>query len=43
WAYVFFIEFEGHLHDENIAAIMLELEEQSIMLKPLGSYPQAVL
>lgn len=43
WAYVFFIEFEGHLHDKNIAAIMLELEEQSIMLKPLGSYPQAVL
>ena len=43
WAYVFFIEFEGHLHDKSIAAIMLELEEQSIMLKPLGSYPQAVL
>jgi chorismate mutase/prephenate dehydratase len=43
WAYVFFIEFEGHLQDENIAAIMKELEEQSIMLKPLGSYPQALL
>lgn len=43
WAYVFFIEFEGHLQDENIAAIIAELEEQSIMLKPLGSYPQAVL
>ncbi|MFK7977643.1 MAG: prephenate dehydratase [Halioglobus sp.] len=43
WAYVFFIEFEGHLQDEKIAAIVSELEEQSIMLKPLGSYPQAVL
>lgn len=43
WAYVFFIEFEGHLQDENIAAIVSELEEQSILLKPLGSYPQAVL
>lgn len=43
WAYVFFIEFEGHLQDETIAAIMVELEEQSIMLKPLGSYPQALL
>lgn len=43
WAYVFFIEFEGHLQDEKIAAIVAELEEQSIMLKPLGSYPQAVL
>lgn len=43
WAYVFFIEFEGHMQDENIAGIVSELEEQSIMLKPLGSYPQAVL
>ena len=43
WAYVFFIEFEGHLQDDNIAGIMTELEEQSIMLKPLGSYPRAVL
>ena len=43
WAYVFFIEFEGHLQDDNIAAIVAELEEQSILLKPLGSYPQSVL
>jgi len=43
WAYVFFIEFEGHLEDKTIAAIMGELEEQSIMLKPLGSYPRASL
>ena len=43
WAYVFFIEFEGHLQDPKIAAIVTELEEQSILLKPLGSYPLAVL
>jgi chorismate mutase/prephenate dehydratase len=43
WAYVFFIEFEGHQRDEKIAAILRELEEQSILLKPLGSYPRAVL
>ena len=43
WAYVFFIEFEGHVQDDNIAAIVSELEEQSILLKPLGSYPRAVL
>jgi chorismate mutase/prephenate dehydratase len=43
WAYVFFIEFEGHLQDPGIAAIVTELEEQSILLKPLGSYPRAVL
>jgi chorismate mutase/prephenate dehydratase len=43
WAYVFFIEFEGHLKDPPVAEIMRELEEQSILLKPLGSYPRAVL
>ncbi|MEE4278306.1 MAG: prephenate dehydratase [Halieaceae bacterium] len=43
WAYVFFIEFEGHLQDAPVATIMRELEEQSILLKPLGSYPRAVL
>ncbi|QIB64671.1 prephenate dehydratase [Kineobactrum salinum] len=43
WAYVFFIEFEGHLQDDNVRGIVAELEEQSILLKPLGSYPQAVL
>jgi chorismate mutase/prephenate dehydratase len=40
---VFFIEFEGHLDDEVVANIMKELEEQSIMLKRLGSYPRAPL
>jgi len=43
WAYVFFIEFEGHLQDGAVRSIMRELEEQSILLKPLGSYPMAVL
>jgi chorismate mutase/prephenate dehydratase len=43
WAYVFFIEFEGHQQDARIAAVLAELEEQSILLKPLGSYPRAVL
>lgn len=43
WAYVFFIEFEGHLQDAEIAPVLSELEEQSILLKPLGSYPRAVL
>lgn len=43
WAYVFFIEFEGHRLDPAIAAILTELEEKSITLKILGSYPKAVL
>lgn len=43
WAYVFFIEFEGHHQDTKIAAILKEIEEQSVMVKLLGSYPRAVL
>ncbi len=43
WAYVFFIEFEGHVQEENIREILDNLEEQSILFKPLGSYPKAVL
>ena len=41
WTYVFYIEFEGHLENEAVTRIMAELEEQSIMLKRLGSYPCA--
>jgi len=43
WAYVFFIEFEGHAHDTKVRAILSELEEQSILIKVLGSYPRAVI
>lgn len=42
WAYVFFMEFEGHKDDPAIQAILADLEEHSVMLKVLGSYPQAV-
>lgn len=43
WAYVFFIEFEGHQQDPVIAQILENLQAQSVLLKPLGSYPRAVL
>ena len=43
WAYVFFIEFEGHQQEPKIQKILEELKEQSIVLKPLGSYPKAAL
>lgn len=42
WAYVFFVEFEGHQDDAGVKRILSELEEQSVMLKSLGSYPSAV-
>jgi chorismate mutase/prephenate dehydratase len=43
WAYVFFIEFEGHQQDATISSILTEIEEKSVMLKILGSYPCAVI
>lgn len=43
WAYLFFMEFDGHRLDPKISKILAELEEKSVMLKPLGSYPKAVI
>lgn len=43
WAYVFFIEFEGHQSDEVIRRILEDVADHSRMLKILGSYPKAVL
>lgn len=43
WAYLFFIEFEGHQDDAKVSAILTELKEKSVMLKVLGSYPKAVI
>ncbi|MBP8924591.1 MAG: prephenate dehydratase [Pseudomonadales bacterium] len=43
WTYLFFMEFEGHQEDPKVATVLRELEEQTVMLKILGSYPQAVI
>jgi chorismate mutase / prephenate dehydratase len=43
WTYLFFMEFEGHQEDARVASVLAELEEQTVMLKILGSYPQAVI
>ncbi|MBV1880740.1 MAG: prephenate dehydratase [Pseudomonadales bacterium] len=43
WAYVFFIDFEGHESEENIQKVMEKIAEESVQLKLLGSYPKAVL
>ncbi len=42
WAYVFFMEFEGHQQDPVIGRILDELQGRTLMLKILGSYPRAV-
>lgn len=39
WEYVFFIDFEGHIHDEKIKEVLKDLEPNAIFIKFLGSYP----
>lgn len=41
WAYVFFVEFEGHIEDSDIASIVAGLEKSSFTIKHLGSFPEA--
>lgn len=43
WNYVFFIDFEGHINDAQIAPVMEELRRVALDFKWLGSYPRAVL
>jgi len=43
WEYVFYVDVEGHQHEEKVAKALLELEERAAFLKVLGSYPVAVL
>lgn len=43
WAYVFFIDFEGHESDANVKKVLEKIGEESVQLKLLGSYPKAVL
>jgi len=43
WAYVFFIDFEGHELEEPAQSVLRELENNVVELRRLGSYPQAVL
>ena len=39
WAYVFFIDFEGHIKDEKIGDLFARLQKCSAEIKILGSYP----
>jgi len=43
WAYVFFIDFEGHQDDPATKVVLEELFEKAVYIKMLGSYPRAVL
>lgn len=43
WSYVFFIDFDGHQTDPAIQAVLAEVAEVAMEVRPLGSYPQAVV
>ncbi|HAC28330.1 MAG TPA: prephenate dehydratase, partial [Marinobacter hydrocarbonoclasticus] len=43
WAYVFYIDFEGHMQDDRISKVLAEIDEEAVELKRLGSYPIGVL
>lgn len=43
WDYVFFIDIEGHRLDKHIKSALDDLEQETTILKVLGSYPKAVL
>jgi chorismate mutase/prephenate dehydratase len=43
WEYVFFLDFESHATDTPIREGMAELEQSTLFLKLLGSYPRRSL
>jgi len=43
WAYVFYIDFEGHIDDERVKAVISEISPDAVEIKHLGSYPVGVL
>ncbi|MCZ6712060.1 MAG: prephenate dehydratase [Gammaproteobacteria bacterium] len=43
WSYVFFIDFDGHISDANIEAVMRDVGEVAMEVRSLGSYPRAVI
>jgi len=41
WEYFFFVDVDGHAHDEPVAKTIQQLEKQCSYVKVLGSYPNA--
>ncbi len=41
WAYVFFIDFEGHIEDSAVRKVFEQLQGRTVKIKQLGSYPLA--
>ena len=43
WSYAFYVDFDGHVDDDNIKATLRALQHLKLDVKWLGSYPQAVV
>lgn len=43
WAYIFYIDFEGHIDDERVQAVINDISPDAVEIKHLGSYPVGVL
>lgn len=43
WEYVFFLDIDGHVQDENVKKTLEEFGQEAAFVKLLGSYPKAVL
>ena len=43
WEYVFFVDVEGHVSDQNVQQALTEIKATAAMCKVLGSYPRAVI
>jgi chorismate mutase/prephenate dehydratase len=41
WDYVFFLDMEGHIEEEKVAAAIERLRQDCMFLKVLGSYPKS--
>jgi chorismate mutase/prephenate dehydratase len=41
WEYIFFVDFVGHVEDENVKRALRQLERECLLLKILGSYPRS--
>lgn len=41
WAYVFFIDFEGHIEDAAVQQVFEKLRDCTVKIRNLGSYPAA--
>jgi chorismate mutase/prephenate dehydratase len=41
WEYYFFVDFVGHIDDENVVEALRDLGKHALFIKHLGSYPRA--